>query len=238
MNSKGRLNTIVSPLAQAGLFKVCLLIKCIHWEIFTHAIWLYKIDTQTRHLLTLSREELCTLFSVCFDYMYVCVPTVCLMSLEARRGCLTPWYRSYVGGCEPPMWVLRIGPGSSARASILKQWAFSPAPGINFKASLWWVYNLPFSRDGCASAQQWGGRACLFLHNELNLGWVFSSAGYRASSTFPRVWWMLRFHNHQFKSATVHKYIIQNGKSALRVTAETVGNPVSIPSQKAFNDFF
>lgn len=178
-------------------------------------------------------------FIFCVFWLYVCMCTSCVSDvLGGQKRVSDALVQELCGWLWAPMWVLRIGPGSSARASILKQWAFSPAPGINFKASLWWVYNLPFSRVGCASAQQWGGRACLFLHNELNLGWVFSSAGYRASSTFPRVWWMLRFHNHQFKSATVHKYIIQNGKSALRVTAETVGNPVSIPSQKAFNDFF
>lgn len=48
---------------------------------------------------------------MCFDYMYVCVPAVCLISLEARRGCLTPWHRSYMDGYEPPCgcWDLDLG---------------------------------------------------------------------------------------------------------------------------------
>lgn len=63
----------------------------------------------------------------CFACMYVCVPHVCLVPMEVRRGPQTPWVCSH-RLLWATQWVLRPEPGSSARAtSVLKYWANSPA---------------------------------------------------------------------------------------------------------------
>lgn len=59
-----------------------------------------------------------------FDYMYVCVPHVCLVPEETRR-CI-PW--NWVGMACEPMWAWELNPGFLAGAAN----TVSSAPSLGF----------------------------------------------------------------------------------------------------------
>ena len=70
-----------------------------------------------------------------FIYVWVvfffptCVPHICLVSLEVKRGCQVPWNWTYRQLCAA-IWVLGMEARSSGRAaSALNCWVISPVPG-------------------------------------------------------------------------------------------------------------
>lgn len=77
----------------------------------------------------------------------------------------------------------------------------------------------------------------LVLHKELNLGCRFDTAGCRASSMFSRVDWYFDFIVSNSENATLHKCLVQRGRSMFKATSEIVGNFPLIWSQHSFNYF-
>lgn len=62
--------------------------------------------------------------------MYVCVPSVCLVPVEVRRGYQIPWNYSYNWIA---MWVLGTEMEFSAKeVGAFSYWAISPAPNMEF----------------------------------------------------------------------------------------------------------
>ena len=82
---------------------------------------------------------------------------------------------------------------------------------------------LPCIKDKTKYPYQWAGCACLLLHKDLNLGWIFDTAGCRASSRFYRVHRFFDVLNVNVENITSHKYIVQSGRSMFRAISESVG---------------
>lgn len=68
---------------------------------------------------------------------------------------------------------------------------------------------------------------CLFLHKELNICWIFDSAG-NIIFNLSRSWFMLWFYYHQCSEC----YFI-NGWSMFRNIPEVIGKPVLITREKS-----
>jgi hypothetical protein len=73
------------------------------------------------------------------------------------------------------------------------------------------------------------------LHKELNLGLIFDTAGYRASTVFFGVDWYFDFIIVSTENVTLHKHIVQNNRSMFRDMLEILGNSTLIPSQNSSN---
>jgi hypothetical protein len=71
---------------------------------------------------------------------------------------------------------------------------------------------------------------CLFICKELNSGWIFDTAGHRESLLF-RVNQYFDFIIVDAENASLHKYVLQNGRSICRTISEIAGNSVLIEIQ-------
>lgn len=114
----------------------------ISWHVSFYFLKIFFYSSNLSHMYTMYLGHIVLLLFICFcmywwfGCMKVYVSHACLVPLESRKQCQSPWFWSFKW-LWATMWVCGIGLRSSRRVdSALNFWAISTAPKFPFQKIL------------------------------------------------------------------------------------------------------